>query len=804
MSNMQLDNVEFTRNILMTGLMYIKSMSNATVKNTNIVGNFIDDPAFNIISANLVIDTTLLYNNFFTHYLISVISCDMVSLNLMRIRQNTFENDIIHIENCAGRLSNTYIENYDRSSVSAISVTCEYEGHKYCPFHSRNNVILWNYELLISKQPVIKLTGTINILNLTVWVSSIPEIEVFRYSTKNVVVHEPFYTTFFNAYEISSLLISCRRARVKHTTILETFKCIPCVRGKYTLNNNSLKISSRSLENEKYEFQNENTSLSCFDCPVGGNCSEYIKSKSNFYGFKTKQQKVKFVPCPLNFCCTADKCKTITSCSNGRSGTPCSRCSKNSTESFLSANCISVNLCQNSAKFWLIYCVYAFSVATCLYYMKELIVLMKTAGGNVSKVFQCFKKEKETEDEFELVVDIVGAEEHPEETSNFTVSGIFAIIVSFYQVKQVMAVNVKYKNAISFSFITFISNFVNLEIVVINSSTYCPMNNFNAVSKAFIKTYLLTFALIMASLMNYFISRICYSFGGKLGRRSSLKPSDRLGVCLLRVVMLNYKNIASVSLILLNCVEVAGIQVLHRKGDTECFDWWQVIVAGFFFTWVLFFPLSLMLSYTMFMTDEITFPQFIFCLLIPFAVVIYKIVNRNVVSVVLQKSRNVSKVKIILQEMFEESYRLKDYDSRGESIFYETWRFYQRVLLAIVATHSINPLVRITFITPIVILIAVSYFAVRPYKPEMYILHWMEIVSILGFFVSLIYNMFREFLYIYDINHEDPITTAWEAFSILDLLFSPIWVLLCVFIIKPIYSKAKDAVRRCMTKIKKF
>ena len=80
MSNMQLDNVEFTRNILMTGLMYIKSMSNATVKNTNIVGNFIDDPAFNIISANLVIDTTLLYNNFFTHYLISVISCDMIVL----------------------------------------------------------------------------------------------------------------------------------------------------------------------------------------------------------------------------------------------------------------------------------------------------------------------------------------------------------------------------------------------------------------------------------------------------------------------------------------------------------------------------------------------------------------------------------------------------------------------------------------------------------------------------------------------------------------------------------------------------
>ena len=135
--------------------------------------------------------------------------------------------------------------------------------------------------------------------------------------------------------------------------------------------------------------------------------------------------------------------------------------------------------------------------------------------------------------------------------------------------------------------------------------------------------------------MNYFLLRVYYYFGGKLERRSSLKPSDRLGVCLIRVLMLSDKNMATVSLILSNCVEVAGIRVLHVKGDTECFNWWQVIVAAFFFTWILFFPLSLKLSYTMFMRDEITFPQFIICLVIPFAVVVYNIVNRNTIFVVL-------------------------------------------------------------------------------------------------------------------------------------------------------------------------
>ena len=153
--------------------------------------------------------------------------------------------------------------------------------------------------------------------------------------------------------------------------------------------------------------------------------------------------------------------------------------------------------------------------------------------------------------------------------------------------------------------------------------------------------------------------------------------------------------------------------------------------------------------------------------------------------------------------MFEEPYRLKRNDLRGESIFYETWRMYQRVLLAISATFFINPIMRITFMTPTIIIITISYIAYRPYKPQMYILHWMEIVSVLAFFVCLIHNMFRGFLYVYGINYEYPVTIVWEVFSILDLIVSPIWVLFCVFVIKPIYNNIKNTTRKIKTKMKK-
>ena len=122
----------------------------------------------------------------------------------------------------------------------------------------------------------------------------------------------------------------------------------------------------------------------------------------------------------------------------------------------------------------------------------------------------------------------------------------------------------------------------------------------------------------------------------------------------------------------------------------------------------------------------------------------------------------------------------------------ETWRLYERILLATVATFWIAPLKRITLITPNVIVIAISYLVIKPYKPEMYILHWIEVFSILGIFVSLVRNMFRGFLYVYDIGDEDPVKFVRQGFAVFDLVFSPICVLIYFFIIAPIYNKVKQ------------
>ena len=782
-STIQLMNVAFIQNYLQENLLNMVSSCSAKLINNSVVANSLVRMFF-AQSSYLGIDRILIKNNTFFQ-LIRIVECKFSSES-MNIQENVVTFTMIYVQNSVGRMAYTYIEN----SAPALTTTCANLENGDFSFEITNTEIRWSYQVPVSERPIIRLNGNVSLSNVKLLVTSLSRTDIIQYSTKDIPLSvNEVLTTFPNIYFISSLVINCTKANVEHFTSVGIFRCIPCARGTYTLHNESLN-TSLSFHSKKFT-NHENTNLTCLDCPVGANCKASITSRSNFYGFKTKEQKLNFLPCPRGFCCTGSQCDTINSCNKNRIGTLCGRCIESYVESFLSTDCISIHSCQNFTKFWLVYCIYALMLATFLYYMKDVITLIKTTARKSIKIFNPSKKEKESDSEVDTMIDIAGAEEQSEKTSHFTVSGIFTLIISFYQVKQLMKVDVQYKNSSDFSFITFITDCLNLEMVAITYSSYCPMSNLDAVSKAFIKTYLLTATLLIACLINYFISAVFHFFRSSLGRLSSLKPSDRLGVCFIRLLMLSYKNMASASLLLLNCVEVADHHILFIKGDIECYQWWQIVIAVLFLTWILFFPLSLKVSFNMFMKDKISFAKFILYLIVPFAVVINYRLNRNIVSVDLQKSRNTDKVKEILREMFQEPYRLKADDPSGETVFYETWRLYQRVFLAIVATFWIDPLKRITLMTPIVFLITISYHVIKPYKPEMYILHWIEVFSNLGIFVCLGHNMFRGFLYVYDIDEEDPVKFVWQGFAVFDLVFSPICVLIYFFVIAPIYNKVK-------------
>ena len=654
MSTIQLNNISFTQNRLMANLLYMVLNCRAKLINNTFVGNNNLGRMFLAHSSYLEIDRISIESNTLSQ-LIWVESCN-VSLDSMIIRKNNISKGIVYVENTAGSMSNTYIENNVNFMASAVFITSTYLGNRHFPFEITNIDIIWSCEVPFSAQPIIHLSGTVDLSNVKLLVASISEIDVLRYSLEDKRGAGSFYPQIFsNVYNISSLSIGCTKGNVKHIKKLGACRCIPCALGTYTLNNGSLHTSKIFRRKKQIMLGNTNTNVTCLDCPVGANCTVSIKNKNNFYGYKTKSQILKFLPCPKGFCCTGSQCNNINSCNKNRAGTLCGRCIKSYAESFLSVNCISIHSCQNSAKFWLLYCIYALIIATFLFYMKNFLSLMKTISSKMSKIFQSCLKEEETEIEIDMMNDNVGSEEHPEKILHFTVSGIFALIVSFYQIKQLMNVDVQYKNATAFSFITFISKCFNLEIVPVTYSSYCPLSNLDAISKIFIKTYFLTATLLLTSSMNYFMSRVFHSSCLGFGERSSLKPSESVGICFIHVLMLSYKNMTSASLILLNCVKVSGVRVLFIKGNIECFEWWQIVIAVFFFTWILFFPLSLKILFNMFMKDKISFAKFILLLMVPFTVVGKYILNRNITSVDPQRLGNESEVKKVLSEIFAES-----------------------------------------------------------------------------------------------------------------------------------------------------
>ena len=73
--------------------------------------------------------------------------------------------------------------------------------------------------------------------------------------------------------------------------------------------------------------------------------------------------------------------------------------------------------------------------------MKDLISLMKVLGSNMSKIFQCCLIKEKTEIEIDIMNGIVGSVKYHEKISHFIVSGIFAILVSFYQLQQLLSVD---------------------------------------------------------------------------------------------------------------------------------------------------------------------------------------------------------------------------------------------------------------------------------------------------------------------------------------------------------------------------
>ena len=239
-STIQLVSVAFIRNALSNLLDLF--WSSAKLINNGIIGKSLDQ-MFNVFLSYLEIDTIFIKNNTFSQ-LNSRLEGN-VSFESMKFRESAVNKYMTNVEHIAGRMANTYIEHADNFLTSAFTNTWTYSGNRYFPFEIRNTKIIWKPELSVSAQPTIQLSGNISLSNIKVLATSPFEVEILQYLTKEIKRSvNRFPETFPNIYNISSLFIVCMKATVKHIPEVGSFQCIPCQRGTYTLNNESLNTSN--------------------------------------------------------------------------------------------------------------------------------------------------------------------------------------------------------------------------------------------------------------------------------------------------------------------------------------------------------------------------------------------------------------------------------------------------------------------------------------------------------------------------------------------------------------------------------
>ena len=125
--------------------------------------------------------------------------------------------------------------------ASAVFITSTYLGNRHFLFEITNTDIIWSCDVSFSAQPIIHLSGTLDLSNVKLLVTSISEIDVLRYSTYDKIeIGSSYPQIFSNVYNISALSIGCTKGNVKHIKKLGSWRCIPCALGTYTLNNGSL------------------------------------------------------------------------------------------------------------------------------------------------------------------------------------------------------------------------------------------------------------------------------------------------------------------------------------------------------------------------------------------------------------------------------------------------------------------------------------------------------------------------------------------------------------------------------------
>ena len=389
-------------------------------------------------------------------------------------------------------------------------------------------------------------------------------------------------------------------------------------------------------------------------------------------------------------------------------------------------------------------------------------------------------------------------------TTPYTWQGIFNCMLSFYQIKSLLNVNRALKRAsITERYLEKFTDLFNLEIFInMYSQEFCPMLGLDAISKRVIRVLLLNAAAAVLVIVVWLVCLLYYNTVSKRRRDDNKKSLSelfllKLEVCLLRIITFGYKNVASVAVTFITCVDINGKLTLFIQANVQCFTYQQYAVFVFLALWVIPIPINLYIVFYWYHDQLMSFREFLMCLVFPPTVGVYwcVVAKRRANNILVKRnSRQFARIR----EMYEEPYRprkIKGGFIRVESgnnapntnnntasittskyVFWEHWRLIQRLMLSIVTSYLKNPIYKIYLSSPLLLLFFAVYLKVKPFKRSLFVLHWLEIGSLIGICYQLLYNLLKSYLYLYDVPNKTHEELLLSFFRYTEFLFTPLFL----------------------------
>ena len=243
--------------------------------------------------------------------------------------------------------------------------------------------------------------------------------------------------------------------------------------GTYLFNNANIFCSSCSEDKYGLSFGNmtftnngqtgfQSSPVRCLRCPFGGVCKKgRIHAAENFWGYITKSKQVQFIVCPFGYCCSENTCINYNSCHVGRVGVLCASCRKGLTENMMTNDYLEPKKCRHSWIWFLLSLVGIVYFLIFLYWrevvrLAKIVLLPKGTSGYFERTLTPENERPllhSSETTIETNCQSVTVPES-EIGSSALVSGLFAIVVNFYQTNVLYKVYVRSENSQNFLQIT--------------------------------------------------------------------------------------------------------------------------------------------------------------------------------------------------------------------------------------------------------------------------------------------------------------------------------------------------------------